>query len=84
MKKKITTWREDWPSDCIPEPGCRTLEIHTTPDKENNQSFTIYWFGYNPSTDRDEPRAQEFHARVLEHIALGDKVIDRTTRRPHR
>jgi hypothetical protein len=67
------------PADCIPQGnGERIVEVTSKPDREGKQSFTIYWWGFNPSLNKDSVRAQGFHAVLIKTLALGDRVIDRT------
>lgn len=56
--------------------------VKSQPDKLGRQQFTVYWWGYSPSMDKDIWRAQVFYANLVEHVKhskenLGKKVIIR-------
>jgi hypothetical protein len=50
------------PDDCKVGPGEEVMEIESDPDELGRVSFTMYWWGYNPSKGCESVRAQCFHA----------------------
>lgn len=57
-----------------PSPGVDVFHLHTNPDSLGRVSFTLKWWGYNPSLGYEGCRGQCFHARPGEYIARSRAV----------